>query len=114
MSAKHDERGWPIRMLDGKRVCAREKCRRGTDGSHSDGSWLRGYCSFVCEDMDELEQEIESLRSVLEAAEGYLEAREAVAVGGGSDLFAMKPKAQINLIEAIAAHREKYPKEKKS
>ena len=59
----HDSFGWPIRMLDGERVCARV-----TDGGHySDVMEFRidGYCSPECRDMAEVEAERDELLEVL-------------------------------------------------
>ena len=64
-----DDRGWPVRMVDGERVCAREKCAAGERADllgpsrPSTEYRIDGYCSCECEYFDELEQEVERLRA---------------------------------------------------
>jgi hypothetical protein len=68
-----DERGWPIRMHEGERACARMTCTRGSltpayvqanlarvkapDFTYPPAAEFRinGYCSHECEYMGELE-----------------------------------------------------------
>lgn len=67
MDKELDTLGWPIRMLDGKRVCFRPNCATGKMGP--DRNWLPdeefridGYCSIECRNTYEHEQEIEVLK----------------------------------------------------
>ena len=50
-----DERGWPVRMLEGRRVCARAECV-DHDGDRAEFR-IDGYCSLYCRDIDECEAE---------------------------------------------------------
>lgn len=58
-----DELGWPVRTLNGERVCARP-----SPGHYSSESEFRidGYCSCECRDMHEVERERDAMQAELE------------------------------------------------
>ena len=58
MSEK-DRFGWPIRMVNGVRLCAREGCE-------DDEFRIDGYCSMECRDVDEVEIEFRAYRADVE------------------------------------------------
>jgi len=50
---------WPIRMVNGVRLCAREGCE-------DDEFRIDGYCSMECRDVDEVEIEFRAYRADVE------------------------------------------------
>lgn len=55
-----DSNGWPVRMLDGVRVCARPNCRNGPFVGVPSEEWrISGYCSYDCGLLHEGEEQIE-------------------------------------------------------
>ena len=60
---RKDERGWPVRMVDGVRVCAYPDCFAGPSEETSIEFGILGYCSSHCRHVHTLEGEIDALRA---------------------------------------------------
>lgn len=68
----YDDFGWPIRMMNGKRVCARPgPGHYSVEEEHR----IDGYCSCECRDIHALERDLDMLREKVERARSLVRAR---------------------------------------